>query len=419
MMLVQIQRNALGFLFCTTALLASCASGEATTSGKTPSTDANANLSALQLVTGTLSPTFDPSVTSYEGELLDSGATVAVTATAEDGDSTIRVQDKILLSGATTDAIAVRPATMSLTIDVEAADALTHKTYSVVVRLKGWQLDETNTGLAGAGIDKNTLPVYDGPLVGGIWHEPPSGSVISLKRIDHPLSLTKGNITIDRCWIRPTRLLPASFVYTFDFNNGNPGADTSTIVDSDIDGTLLADQEAAAQCAVDGLATVQRTNMFSMGTGIAVFAFGLNRNIAVEQNFVHDLRKYGDPATGSHNESFTIRGFVGSSLQIRNNHFVSKTGNDSGAIFIQPYADAIDNTLIEGNLLETYGWCIPLMTQNHDYGTNMRARDNRFVELGYGPGYVQGGPGWALWEDNYYDDPSVPAHKGRVANQPR
>jgi hypothetical protein len=156
-----------------------------------------------------------------------------------------------------------------------------------------------------------------------------------------------------------------------------------------------------------------------MGTGIAIFANGLSKNVAVEQNYVHDLRKYGDAATGSHNESLTIRGFLGSSLTISNNRLVSKTGNDSGAIFIQPYADYIDNTLIDGNQLETYGWCIPLMTQNHDYGTNMRATNNRFVNLGYGPGYVQGGPGWAQWENNYYDDANAPGHKGLVAVQPR
>jgi hypothetical protein len=407
-----------GLQLLVAALLASCGSSKAEPHGGS-GTSGNADLSSLELVTGTLSPPFDPSVTSYEAELADPGAKVAVTATSADSGSTIRVQDQSLPSGATTAPIEVRPATMSIKVNVEAADGLTNKTYVVVVRLKGWQLDETNTGLTGAGIDKNTLPVYDGPLVGGLWHEPPAGTVISLKRIDHPLSLIKGNITIDRCWIKPTALLPASFVYTFDFNNGNPAPDTSTVVDSDIDGTLLTDQQAAGQCAVDGLATVRRSNVFGMGTGIAVFAYGLNKNIDIEQNYVHDLRKYGDTATGSHNESFTIRGFVGASLNVLDNRFISRTGNDSGAIFIQPYADSIDNTLIDGNLLETYGWCIPLMTQNHDYGTNMRATNNRFVDLGYGPGYVQGGPGWAQWQDNYYDDPSSPGHKGRVAVQPK
>jgi hypothetical protein len=366
-----------------------------------------------------LSPAFDPNVTAYEAELADAGATVAVTATAATAGCVVRVQNQVLAPGATTAPIPVRPATMTLTIDVAAADGVTHRAYTVLVRLRGWQLNETNTGLAGVGIDRNTLPVYEGPLVGGVWHEPPAGTVISRKRIDHPLSLKNGNITIDRCWLRPTTLLPAGFIYTFDFNNGNPASDSSTIVDSDIDGTLQTDQEAAGQCAVRGLATVRRTNIFSLGTGIAIFAYGLNRDVAIEQNYVHDLRKYGDPATGSHNESFTVRGFVGASLIIRDNRFISRTGNDSGAIFIQPYSDLIDNTLVEGNLLETFGWCMPLMTQNHAYGTNMRAVDNRFVRLGYGPGYVQGGPGWAFWSDNYYDDPGQPFHRGAVVAQPK
>jgi len=96
----------------------------------------------------------------------------------------------------------------------------------------------------------------------------------------------------------------------------------------------------------------------------------------------------------------------------------SKTGYDSGTLFIQAWAGPINNTLIEGNMMETYGWCIPLEYNNYGYGNNMRSRNNRFVRLGFGPGYVTGGPGWAEWTENYYYDPNGIDGKGTLTSKP-
>ena len=84
---------------------------------------------------------------------------------------------------------------------------------------KGWELDETNTGLAGVGIDRATLPLYDGPA------KPAAGAVIVGKRIETALDLSAGNITIERCWIHPTAIGRGnSVIVTFDNNNAQAPA---------------------------------------------------------------------------------------------------------------------------------------------------------------------------------------------------
>jgi hypothetical protein len=282
-----------------------------------------------------------------------------------------------------------------------------------LVLKKGWELDETNTGLAGVGIDKNSLPLYTGSS------QPARGTVIRLKKITTGLSLYNGEITIDRCWFQPTGSWPGALIVTYNTDNMNPSAYSSTITDCDIDGSHVPLQEVAYTGAVRGQATVRRCHFYDIGSGIAIHS-GPAVDCLVEQNYVHGLRAYGDGATtGSHNESGTIRGYRGNSLIWRNNRLISKSGSDSGALFIQGQAGSINHVLVEGNLMETYGWCMPLEAHNNGYGNDMRAVNNRFVLGGYGPSYVSGGPGWAQWTENYYNNPNLPPeNKGPVVSKP-
>lgn len=280
--------------------------------------------------------------------------------------------------------------------------------------MRGWELNETNTGLAGAGVDRNSLPVYTGPST------PAAGTVIRMVKITTPLFLHKGNITLDRVWVQPTSSSGVgSVIFTYDPSFGTESPSPVTIMDSDIDASKITDPMVYTDCAVRGIANVQRNNIFGMGGGICIFD-GSMQTAVVEQNYVHDLRggMYGTPAQQSHNESATIRSFTGSSLTFRNNRLVSKTGSDSGALFIQAWAGPINNVLIEGNLFETPGWCVPLEANSSGYGTNMRMRDNRFVKGGYGPAYVTGGTGWAEWTSNYFYDATKTDAKGTVVGEP-
>ncbi len=375
-----------------------------------PGASHNADLSSLVLSQATLTPLFDPSITSYTATVSGSGASVVVTPTAAESGASIRVQDVLVASGTATQPLPIRPAKMSITVDVTASDGTTQKSYVVVVQLMGWQLNETNTGLAGAGIDKNSLPVYDGPST------LEQGTVISLKKITTPLILVNGNITLDRCWIQPADTWGVgSLVFTYDPFMGTASQYPNTIIDCDIDGSAITDPYVYADCAVRGIATVQRSNIFGMGDGICVFGSG-QLNALIENNYVHDLRGGIYGGQQSHNESATIRSFDGTSLIWRNNYLISRTGSDSGALFIQAWAGYIDHVLIEGNLFYTANWCIALEANNFGYGNDMKANNNRFVDYGYGPVAVSGGPGWAEWTENYYDDPADPDHKGEPAN---
>jgi hypothetical protein len=283
--------------------------------------------------------------------------------------------------------------------------------------LRGWQLNETNTGLAGAGVDRNLLPVYTGPST------PPAGTVIRMMKITTPLFLYKGNITLDRVWVQPKSSSgTGGVIFTYDPNIGaNASTPTPvTIMDSDIDGTMVTDPSIYADCAVRGSANLYRNRMFGMGSGICVFNAPGMPNVTIERNYVHGLRSGILPGGGgqSHNESATIRSFSGSSLVFKDNRLISRSGSDSGALFIQAYAGSINNVLIEGNIFDTAGYGIPLEAQNSGYGTNMRTRNNRFVKGGYGPGYVSGGPGWAEWNSNYFYDSTQVDTKGAPVPKP-
>jgi len=233
------------------------------------------------------------------------------------------------------------------------------------------------------------------------------------------LDLSAGDITVERCWIRPTAIDRGnSLIVTFDNDHDQaPAPATVTVRDCDIDGSALAAEDVAYGAGFFGNGTVERCNIHDVGSGIAVMHAGSTLPGLVQGNYVHHLRAWGDPATtGSHSDGFTVRDYAGPSLTVRNNRIDCSTGaNDTGAFFVQPWAGFIDHLLAEGNLLEGGGYNLILERSTHDYGTDLRAVDNRFAPTGYGPGYVDPkglGRGWAEWRDNYRDDPGQPEHRG-------
>lgn len=279
---------------------------------------------------------------------------------------------------------------------------------------RGWQLNEANTGLAGAGVDRNSLPVYTGPST------PAAGTVIRLVKVTTPLYLHNGNITLDRVWVQPTTSNGlGSLIFTYDPSSGGASPSSPvTILDSDIDGSSITDPRVYVDCAVLGSANIYRNNIFGMGNGICIHNAPASSNVTVERNYVHDLR--GGMVGGSPSGSVAagIRSFNGSSLTFRDNRLVAKNGWETGAFFIQARMGFINNVLIEGNLLETSNYGLILEANNSGYGTNMRTRDNRFVRGGYGPAYVIGGPGWTDWINNYLFDVAQPEAKGSAIATP-
>jgi hypothetical protein len=290
--------------------------------------------------------------------------------------------------------------------------------------LKGWQLTASNTGIARIGLTCASLPLYSGPV------KPAAGTTISGKRLEHGLDLSAGSIVIEKSCIRPTsvgRGMPV--LSTTDYNrcnaNGCPVSPSLvTIRDSDIDGSLLGAESAALATGFLGIATLQRNYIHDFGSGIGLMNTGPQISATVAGNYVTKLRAWGDPATtGNHSDAFTVRDFDARAnpsrrLAVQDNRFDCSSGNDTGAFFIQTFAGNIENMTAEGNLLEGNGYQLGL---NQNYGNtyrNLTAINNRFSGTGFGAAYVQGGEGWAQWQENYINNPSQPDNKGRALVEP-
>jgi hypothetical protein len=278
------------------------------------------------------------------------------------------------------------------------------------VSLKGWELTEENTGLAGVGVDPSSLTVYTGSST------PEAGTVIRDSLITTTLDLSAGDITITRCLIRPTNVVAGSHILVNTTTDS-----TVTISDCDIDCDDVPASVVAKSCAFAGAGTIERCNIYGMGSGIWLRGSGSVAS-RLEGSYIHGLRAYGDPTTtGSHNDGMTVRDYSGPGMVISNNRIDCSSGNDTGALFIQPSAGAIDNVSIEGNLLEGRGYNLALEAAldrwpGNGYGANMIAINNRYSPTGWGAGYVSGGSGWADASENYINDPAREDNKGAAVS---
>lgn len=281
--------------------------------------------------------------------------------------------------------------------------------------LLGWELTTSNTGLAQYGINGATLPTYTGSQT------PAAGTTISMMKITQPLDLSNGNITLDRCYIQPTSVgqgLPV--ITTIGWEQDKKPAIIPNVIDCTFTGTALASDQARGQTiALYGIANVSGCQISSFGSGFATISGNLQSSVVIEHNYVHTLISYGDGATtGNHCDGYTIRGFSAASnpsrtIQMRYNRFDCSTNNASGAFFIQPIADRIDNAHLEGNYLEGDAYNLVLGTHNFTY-SNMSCNNTRFRPTGYGPGYVADGEGWTPFTEGYRYHATNTDHRGAV-----
>lgn len=92
----------------------------------------NANLSALSVSNGTLSPVFDQAVTTYTTQVPNATSSVNLTATVANAAATIKVNGATAASGVATGPYPLTVGSNTLTVDVTAQDG-TVKTYTVNV----------------------------------------------------------------------------------------------------------------------------------------------------------------------------------------------------------------------------------------------------------------------------------------------
>jgi hypothetical protein len=281
--------------------------------------------------------------------------------------------------------------------------------------LKGWDLDETNTGLAAVGIDPASLPLYAGPAA------PPDGTVIREKRIDKPLDLKAGEITIERCWIRPVQTSSVAFLTNLTANIPQTSG-FATIRYCDIDGSAIAAAADVAYIFVfKGCGVIEHCNIFAVGSGI-MFLSHTNREMRALGNYIHDLRGANDPAhhaTSSHIDGITVRGYAGIGLAIAGNRVDCETGFDTGSLFIAGTFGYINNVTVHDNLLEGAGHNLILEFDNNGYGDSLRALDNRFRPTQFSAAYADGGPGWDGWSRNYLYDSLQTDGKGAPVAAPQ
>lgn len=303
--------------------------------------------------------------------------------------------------------------------------------------LKGWNITAANIGLAPYGLSCDSLPVYTGT------DKPAAGTVISQKRITMQLTLSEGNITIEKSCFQPTSVGPGTpIVNTTDLNTCGTGdcppPSMVYIRDSEFDGSKLDEGQpdytnSAHTSAFAGIGTLQRNYIHHVGSGITIWASGYQLDALVENNYVTSLTAWGDGASsGTHIDGFTLRAFDTSlnpnrMAVVRNNRInsapISSPGasnNETSAFFIQTQAGNINNLLVEGNLLQGDNYQLVLAAgYGNSYGANMQAVDNRFSgNAGNFITYVADPPGWATWANNYMNDPGQVDNKGASVAQP-
>lgn len=299
--------------------------------------------------------------------------------------------------------------------------------YTAPTSIIGWQLTSANTGLAPHGLTCDSLPEYTGPA------KVPAGTTISQMKITKSLILAEGGVTIERSCFKPTAS-DYTMAQTYDndacTNDGClPPPSLSTIRDSEFNGSALDvnpndTYNRAHVTAFKGVATLQRNYVHNVGSGMGILASGTQLDALVEQNYVTGLKSWGNGATdGTHSEAFTIRDFDGTQRPartgtVRNNRFNVDGGNETGALFIQAMGN-VNNVTIEGNLMEGDGYQLQLMIWDWaspgTHYSNMKAINNRFSGTGYGASSVQSGTGWAVWQNNYYNNVNAANNQGAPA----
>ena len=259
----------------------------------------------------------------------------------------------------------------------------------------GWQLTAGNTGLAGAGVDRTTLPVFAGPV--------PPGATLSLVKITEGLDLTdRPDVTLDRVWLQPLGTSKALIL--------GPG---TVIRNSDIDGSLMPPGErwGLFHDYTDGAPyTIDKVQV----TGVSVGAQldGLTPGTMAD-TYIHGLVSTG----GAHLDGFTRRSgsgplsIVGSRLTVDFGSFAT------GAFFLQNAGDErIAGVTLQDTYLEGDGWVMTL--ENRGPGTDLDARNVRIRFTEYGAVTTAGRVTVDEWTDVFLYDPSKPDAAGAAVPRP-
>ena len=124
---------------------------------------ANADLSALSLSSGTLSPAFAAGTTSYTASVSNATTSLTVTPTVANGSASVTVNGVATTSGSASGAIALNVGANTITTIVTAQDGSTTKTYTVTVT----RAASSNNNLSALSTSSGSLsPVFNPATTG-------------------------------------------------------------------------------------------------------------------------------------------------------------------------------------------------------------------------------------------------------------
>jgi len=224
----------------------------------------------------------------------------------------------------------------------------------------GWQLTANNTGLAGAGVDRSSLPVYNGPIRAGM--------TISEKTLVDTVDLSKvPNVTLDRVLITAQGA-----------RNGLILGPGSVVKDSDIDGSVGQQGERIGifgDVPAGSSYSIQRVRVTGMTVGVWLDGNGSG---SMTDTYVHDLLSIG----GAHVDGFTRRSGTGS-LSIARSRIDASGDNVTGAFFLQDtWGDAVGGIALSDSYLEGEGYVMSL--HNQGAGVSLAVDNVRTRPIGWG-----------------------------------
>jgi len=261
----------------------------------------------------------------------------------------------------------------------------------------GWQLSSDNTGLKGAGVDRNTLPLFSGTITPGM--------TLSLVKITDILDLSGvSDVTLDRVWLAPVGGTRALWL-----------GPNSVIKDSDVDGSsMIQGERIAIGTSTVGSYQIARTSVtnVSIGTWLDGNGFG-----TMTDTYVHDLVSINS----AHKDGFTRRAGTGA-LLIDRCRFDASGPMVTGAFFLQnTWGDPIAGISMKNTMVEGAGYVMTLA--NDGPGTSVSLDNVRvwcFAGVGgttYGPQVVYGNMVYPVWNNvRLYDSTRLPAADGAVLN---
>ncbi|MGE3619854.1 MAG: malectin domain-containing carbohydrate-binding protein [Acidimicrobiia bacterium] len=186
-----------------------------------------------------------------------------------------------------------------------------------------------------------------------------NGQVIQNLDINGSIQVRHNNVTIRNVRVR---------------NSGgeaiaiNPANSGTVIEDCELDGT---GDTGAAPAVVHARYTIRRCDIHHFGEGPRA-----NGDVVIEDNYIHDFVDY--EYLGAHQDG--IQTTSGSNIVIRNNTIIIDVENANAAIMIGTAQGAVNNVVIDGNLLggggyTVYGGAAAGYPAN---ATNVRITNNRF-----------------------------------------